>query len=235
MGAYREYRPPAGLEPVVACVWESDALLDGTQRVVPDGCADLVWLGRRLLVVGADTGPMLWAAVGEPVRGLRLRAGTAGRVLGVPAVEVRDRQLPLSDLWPAAADWPDRPEAADPAQRLRLLTEAVLHRKAEPDPLVGAAVRRLVVPRARVSAVAADLGVSERQLNRRITAAVGYGPKFLARVARLRRLVAAAGESLAERAYAAGYAGQAHMSDEVRHLTGLTPVRFLEDATLTAA
>lgn len=235
MGAYREYRPPAGLEPVVACVWESDALLDGTQRVVPDGCVDLVWLGRCLLVVGADTGPMLWAAVGEPAGGLRLRAGTAGRVLGMPAVEVRDRQLPLSDLWPAAADWPDRPEAADPAQRLRLLTEAVLHRKAEPDPLVGAAVRRLVVPRARVSAVAADLGVSERQLNRRITAAVGYGPKFLARVARLRRLVAAAGESLAERAYAAGYAGQAHMSDEVRHLTGLTPVRFLEDATLTAA
>ena len=235
MGAYREYRPPAGLEPVVACVWESDALLDGTQRVVPDGCVDLVWLGRCLLVVGADTGPMLWAAVGEPAGGLRLRAGTAGRVLGMPAVEVRDRQLPLSDLWPAAADWPDRPEAADPAQRLRLLTEAVLHRKAEPDPLVGAAVRRLVVPRARVSAVAADLGVSERQLNRRITAAVGYGPKFLARVARLRRLVAAAGDSLAERAYAAGYAGQAHMSDEVRHLTGLTPVRFLEDATLTAA
>ncbi|WP_280461031.1 DUF6597 domain-containing transcriptional factor [Nocardia carnea] len=235
MGAYREYRPPAGLEPVVACVWESDALVDGTQRVIPDGCVDLVWLGRHLLVVGADTEPMMWAAVGERAGGLRLRPGVAGRLLGVPADEVRDRQVPLSELWPAVADWPDRPEAADPAVRLQLLTETVLHRRAEPDPLVGAAVRRLVVPRARVSAVAADLGVSERQLNRRVTAAVGYGPKFLARVARLRRLVAADGESLADRAYAAGYAGQAHMTDEVRHLTGLTPVRFLEDATLTAA
>ncbi|WP_280437178.1 DUF6597 domain-containing transcriptional factor [Nocardia carnea] len=235
MGAYREYRPPAGLEPVVACVWESDVLVAGTQRVIPDGCVDLVWLGRRVLVVGADTEPMTWAAAGEQAEGVRLRPGTAGRVLGVPADEVRDRQLPLSDLWPTVADWPDLPAAADPAARLRLLTEAVLHRKAEPDPLVGAAVRRLVVPRVRVSAVAADLGVSERQLNRRVTAAVGYGPKFLARVARLRRLVAARGESLAERAYAAGYAGQAHMTDEVRRLTGLTPVRFLEDATLTAA
>ncbi|WP_280421093.1 AraC family transcriptional regulator [Nocardia carnea] len=234
MGAYREYRPPAGLEPVVACVWESDVLVAGTQRVIPDGCVDLVWLGRRVLVVGADTEPMTWAAAGEQAEGVRLRPGTADRVLGVPADEVRDRQLPLSDLWPTVADWPDLPAAADPAARLRLLTEAVLHRKAEPDPLVGAAVRRLVVPRVRVSAVAADLGVSERQLNRRVTAAVGYGPKFLARVARLRRLVAAGGESLAERAYAAGYAGQAHMTDEVRRLTGLTPVRFLEDATLTA-
>jgi methylphosphotriester-DNA--protein-cysteine methyltransferase len=34
---------------------------------------------------------------------------------------------------------------------------------------------------------------------------------------------------------AAGYASQAHMSDEVRRLTGATPVRFLEDAVLTAA
>ena len=40
---------------------------------------------------------------------------------------------------------------------------------------------------------------------------------------------------LAERAAAAGYASQAHMSDDVRRLTGLTPVRFLEDARVTAA
>lgn len=236
MGAYREYRPPAGLEPVVACVWESDALVGGVQRVVPDGCVDLVWLGDRLLVVGADTRPMVWQPVGAPASGIRLRPGMAGAVLGVPADEVRDQQVPLSLLWPAVEDLTDRPEAGDPSARLRLLTEAVLRRKAEPDPLIGAAVRRLAVADARVSTVAHDLGVSERHLNRRVTAAVGYGPKLLARVARLRRLVALRESgALADRAYAAGYASQAHMTDEVRRLTGLTPVRFLEDATLTAA
>jgi methylphosphotriester-DNA--protein-cysteine methyltransferase len=66
-------------------------------------------------------------------------------------------------------------------------------------------------------------------------AAVGYGPKMLARVARLRRLVALSGDALASRALAVGYASQAHMNDEVRRLTGSTPVRFLEDAALTAA
>jgi methylphosphotriester-DNA--protein-cysteine methyltransferase len=40
---------------------------------------------------------------------------------------------------------------------------------------------------------------------------------------------------LSSRAFAAGYASQAHMSDEVRRLTGTTPVRFLKDAALTAA
>jgi methylphosphotriester-DNA--protein-cysteine methyltransferase len=57
----------------------------------------------------------------------------------------------------------------------------------------------------------------------------------LARVARMRRLVALADQPLAARALAAGYASQAHMTDDMRRLTGPTPVRFLEDATITAA
>lgn len=58
---------------------------------------------------------------------------------------------------------------------------------------------------------------------------------MLARVARLRRLVTLSSEdSLAARAIYAGYANQAHMSVEVLRLTGMTPVRFLEDAILTA-
>jgi methylphosphotriester-DNA--protein-cysteine methyltransferase len=235
VGAYREYRPPAGLGPVVACVWESDVLLDRTQRVIPDGCVDLVWLGDHLVVVGADTGPVVWAPVGVATCGIRLRPGMAGGVLGLPANEVRDQRVPLSVLWPESAESTEALAAADPATRLRLLTKAVLHRHAEPDPLITAAMRRLVVPEARVATVASDLGVSERQLHRRITAAVGYSPKVLARVARLRRLVGVRAETLADRAYAAGYASQAHMNDEVRRLTGLTPVRFLEDAALTTA
>ncbi|MFI6313711.1 DUF6597 domain-containing transcriptional factor [Nocardia fusca] len=235
MGVYREYRPPTGLEAVAACVWESDALVGGTQRVVPDGCVDLVWLGTRLLVVGADTKPLVWQATGESAGGIRLRPGMAGAVLGIPADEVCDQQIPLSLLWPGVADWTDERATADLSTRLRLLTEAVLDRKAGPDPLVDAAVSRLSICGARVAAVADDLGVSERHLHRRVTAAVGYGPKFLARVIRLRGLLALGAGSLADRAHAVGYAGQAHMTAEVRRLTGLTPVRFLKDATLTAA
>jgi len=35
--AYREYRPPVGVEPVVACLWEHEPAEDRAQRVVPDG------------------------------------------------------------------------------------------------------------------------------------------------------------------------------------------------------
>jgi AraC-like DNA-binding protein len=111
----------------------------------------------------------------------------------------------------------------------------VASRGAEPDPLVVAAAARLSVVSARVAAVASELGVSERHLNRRTIQAVGYGPKLLARVARLRRLVELDDPRLATRAYAAGYSSQSHMTEEVRRLTGSSPVRFLRAATVTAA
>lgn len=235
--AYREYQPPAGLEPLVACLWENEAMRHRLQPVVPDGCVDLVWLGTAgLVVAGADTGPRLAGPVGAPACGIRLRPGAAGAVLGLPASEVRDQQVPADLLWSEpGVRLAEALAGAEPARCLGLLTEAVLRRGAAPDPLVVAAARHLAAPTARVSAVAADLGVGERQLHRRMLAAVGYGPKTFARVARLRRLIATEGEELAVRAVLAGYASQAHMNDEVRRLTGTTPVRFLEDAALTAA
>jgi len=236
--AYREYGAPAGLEPLVACVWEQAPGEDRRQLVVPDGCVDLIWFeGRELVVAGADTGPRSVDLVaGTRLAAIRLRPGAAGAVLGLPAVELRDREVPLALVWAApGAALEEAVAGARAGRRLELLAAAVARRRAEPDALVLAAAGRLGAPRARIAAVAADLGVSERQLHRRLLASVGYGPKVLARVARLRRLVALPEDSLAARAYRAGYASQAHMNEEVRRLTGTTPVRFLKDAVLTAA
>lgn len=242
MGQYREFAPPTGLVSVVACLWENYGTRGQVQRVVPDGCVDLVWLKDELVVVGADTGPVMFAPTGggEPVSGIRLRPGAAGAVLGIPASEVRDARVPAAAVWPEfAVALGEALTLADPANRLDVLARAVLQRKGERDGLVAAAASRLAVPSARIGTVAADLGVSERHLHRRTVAAIGYSPKTLQRVARLRRLIAMSEHSsrlpLAHRAAAAGYASQAHMSDDVRRLTGLTPVRFLEDASLTAA
>ncbi len=236
--AYLEYPPPVGLEPIVACVWEHEPAQDRVQRVVPDGCVDLIWLAERELVIaGPDTGPR---SVELPAQarssGIRLRPGAAGAVLGLPASELRDRQVDAALVWgDDGARLEEAVAGAPPPGRLEQLADAVARRGAEPDAMVSAAARRLAVPGARVAAVAAELGVSERQLHRRMLVAVGYGSKMLVRVSRLRRLVALADDSLASRALDAGYASQAHMNEEVRRLTGTTPVRFLKDAALTAA
>jgi methylphosphotriester-DNA--protein-cysteine methyltransferase len=240
-GTYREYAPPAGLEPLVACLWEGVEATDRSWRLVPDGCVDLVWIGGRdLVVAGADTGPRLIdLPAGTRSLGIRLRPGAAGAVLGMPASQLRDRQVAADLVWGNAGarlrEAAARAESAESATCLELLARAVAQRRAAPDPLVRAAARHLAMPGVSVARVAAELGVSERHLHRRTTAAVGYGPKLLARVGRLRRFVTLTEDSLAIRAIEAGYASQAHMSDEVRRLTGATPVRFLEEATLTGA
>jgi methylphosphotriester-DNA--protein-cysteine methyltransferase len=222
----------------VACVWEQQPANQHHQRVIPDACVDLIWVaGQELELAGPDTGPRaVRLPPGRRSTGIRVRPGAAGALLGMPASEVCDLQLPAELIWPEHAHRLKEALArATPIRRLELLAEAVAQLRVEPDPLVRAAARALSAPGARIATVAAELGVSERHLHRRTLAAVGYGPKLLARVARLRRLVAIGDEPLALRALGAGYSSQAHMNDEVRRLTGTTPVRFLEDASLTAA
>jgi AraC-like DNA-binding protein len=80
--------------------------------------------------------------------------------------------------------------------------------------------------------VAGELGISERQLRRVVEAEVGYGPKRLGRVLRLRRALerVRSGAELAEVAYSSGYADQAHFARDCRELAGVPPGRFVQDS-----
>ncbi|WP_141576978.1 helix-turn-helix transcriptional regulator [Actinomadura sp. WMMA1423] len=221
---YREYR-----EPGLACSWTSALPPDAepfVQRVLPDGCVDLIWTGGGIVVAGPDTGPM--PAVmrpGEEIAAVRFAPGTAPPVLGVPADALRNGRVPLRELWGGEAD--RLAEAVAAAEDRRgVLVAAVRERTGPVDPLVAPVVAGLAS--GSVGDVADALGIGERQLRRRSAAAFGYGPKTLQRVLRFQRALglARAGRPLAEVAFAAGYADQAHFAHEVRDLAG-EPVRNL--------
>jgi len=223
--------------PLVACTWERIETAARELRIVPDACVDLMWSDDGLSIAGPDTKAwLLTLAPGAWFVGARLRPGVAGAVLGVPASELRDCTVEAGDIlgYEVAARLLEALAAGmDPhALLLRAVHE---QRVGEPDPLVGAAVAALGRPRARVSVVAAELGVSARQLQRLVSAAAGYGPKVLVRILRFQRLQALAPAPLLELALEAGYADQAHMTAEVSLLAGLSPVRFLKDRSPTAA
>src|SRR3954471_18002755 len=110
--AYRELPAPGRPAPHVACLWLRDAeAAPRVHRIVPDACADIVWVqGERLLVGGPAAGPALSAApatgpvlspvpAGAAAAGVRFRVGAAGSALGVPAGEVRDATVDLDDVW----------------------------------------------------------------------------------------------------------------------------------------
>jgi AraC-like DNA-binding protein len=170
-------------------------------------------------------------AVPGPVRvGLRFRVGAAGAALGLPAHELTDARVALSDLWPDGDETAERiAESPSTDAALHALTTAVAARirDAQPvDPLVRRAAVELNDPRARVADIAADAGVSQRHLLRRFKAGVGYGPKTLARVLRLQRFVAAVragGDDAAWLAADAGYADQSHLTRDCTELAGATP------------
>ncbi|MBA2772574.1 MAG: AraC family transcriptional regulator [Nocardioidaceae bacterium] len=234
---YREYPVRPGVADArIACTWEQRPAADSLQLIVPDGCVDLIWLAdRELVIAGPDTGPReVWLPAALWSLGVRFRPGAAGGFLGIPASEVRDQQV-FADAILGGSEYQLIEDLADgeSSRRRAILVEWALGRTPMPDPLVAAAAARLSTSGSRVSDVARDLGVSERSLHRRVTAAVGYGPKTLARILRLRQLSRPTKAPLADRAIAAGYASQAHMNEEVRRLTGQTPVRFLKDPAPT--
>nr|WP_222723132.1 helix-turn-helix domain-containing protein [Actinomadura alba] len=197
-----------------------------TQRVLPDGCIDLIWAGGELLVAGPDTAAHL--ATGAPdsgYTGLRFAPGTGSTVIGVPAYELRDSRVPLADLWSAAhvRALADRLAAAEaPGIVMEEMAIDRLHRTDPVDPAVHGIVARLRAG-APVAAIAAETGLSERQLHRRCLGVFGYGPKTLTRILRMNRAVdlARTGTPFATVAVTSGYADQAHLAREVKSLTGV--------------
>ena len=234
---YTEWPAPAGLRHAVACLWAQvtpDGGRDRDALVLPDACSDLIWeQGRGAFVAGPDTGPVSTAMkAGTVVLGVRFRPSAGGPALGIPLSELRDQRVDLKDL--RRPDARRLPGTLDPdAAAIRVLDLAVaLVTDGGPDPAATRAAVLLADPRARAEDVAAEIGLSVRQLRRRCQAVVGYGPKTLQRVLRFRRFVSRidagppggrAAHDLAVLAADAGYADQAHLTRECRALAGLTP------------
>ncbi len=207
------------------CLWWSS--FGNSAPILPDGHLDLIVGDNRVFVAGPDTvAAPNDLPVGFVVHGIRFRTGRASRVLGVPAVELRDLRVDLTDLWGTAGRRISERLIADPRRLPEVVADRLTATTAGPDHQIDQAVRRLAADRPRVAELHDELGLSERQLRRRFTSEVGYGPATFLRVVRLQRARQLALEDpragLATIAVTAGYADQAHLSREIRNLTGMT-------------
>lgn len=127
-------------------------------------------------------------------------------------------------------------DARSTAERVAVIESALLarfDRDADREGLLAAA--RNAIERGngalRIASLAADLGISERQLERRFRAAVGVTPKGYSRVVRFQRIIRAVELSRdagrwVELALDAGYADQAHFINDFRAFAGESPTRF---------
>jgi AraC-like DNA-binding protein len=234
-GAFLSTAAPPHLARIVDAFWAFESA--GTaQRILPDGCIDFIFdLGAGSAYV---QGPMTAAeVVRKPAAarlfGVRFRPGAASAFIDDDAGAFEDRAVDL-DVMVAArrASLAARiAEAPDLAARKRIITDFLLDpraRRRATDVRVAHAVRAVrhshgALP---IAAVARDLAVSERTLERLFRAHVGVRPKLFARIARLEWTRTIAGEHGASQAALAalgGYTDEPHLLRDFRALTGLTP------------
>ncbi|HSJ62859.1 MAG TPA: helix-turn-helix domain-containing protein [Gemmatimonadaceae bacterium] len=240
---YFEAEPPEDLAGVVLAFWGFDVRAGATSAhtVWPDASLSLTWglhEGRTtvLVALGARTEPLtVPVRPGEAYRGIRFRPDAPAMLFGLDARRTRGCRLAPDALGSfgervvaAARQAPDRSEI------IAILADALrpcLPTAGAPDPLVRQAIALLdTAPERTVQSLAHELGVSERQLRRRFGDATGLSPKEYARIRRLRLAVGRVVESehprWSELAARAGFADQAHLSNEVARMTAHTPTRL---------
>jgi AraC-like DNA-binding protein len=247
---YTEFLAPAALADRFFCFWTqtiSGSLGAYEHRVLPDACIDIVLINdEQPTVVGPWDLPFVARlAPGTCITGARLRPGHASCLLGMPASELLNQTISITAIKGAIGSlrFQEVIESPNAATRRSALAQALSTSAVPAAPLdqaVLASIRWLSSrPHGRIGQLSRWIGISERQLHRRFSAAVGYGPKMFQSVLRFQRLLKTARETGAERsltdlAASAGYADQAHMTREVQRLSNLRPTVLLRstDSTL---
>ena len=242
---YREYSPPLALAEHLLCFWTQSITGCGVyaQRVLPDGCIDIIFINNEApIVVGPWSKPFIaQLPVDTEIVGARWHPGRAPALFGVPAAELLNQSVALRDVWSRTrGSLLERVSAQQNLTARKWQFEASLLNLVPYvppiDPVVNASIHWSARhPHGRVGQLSRWIGISSRQLQRRFSASVGYGPKAFQAILRFQRLLHFSGSrthrrSLADLAAGVGYADQAHMTREVQRLSGCPPTVLLPTA-----
>lgn len=223
----KEFAPPADLQPFIEAFWRSSG--QGSARVLPDGCADVVIDLRdaTLTAVGTMTRPLVIES-GREMFGVRFRAGCAAAFFGTPLSEFTDARIPVRDRGLLAARVSD---AGSDHERRSVAAAAIrqsFHERAL-DARLTAAVGQIVQSGGRrsIDSISETVGISRQHLARLFAHHVGTSPKTFARITRFRRaLRLAPKQRWPDLALELGYFDQSHLIREFRQFAGETPVPF---------
>lgn len=245
-GAWAEHQqvaataPPSDLAPWVDRIWTVTWSYDPPYRQLIPPHLDVH------LTFPSDTAPTITgpatrarhrvlAGTGSVV-GVALRPGVARAVLGRRVADLADTAVPAADVLPALLGddvWPDVADIVGADGVVELLRRALPTTGPDPAATWCADVVDRIRAEAdlrRVDDLAAAVGASVRQLQRRFAEHVGLPPKQVLRQVRLREVTARldAGAAVDWAAVAAdlGYVDQAHLSRDVAALLGEPPTAF---------
>ena len=212
-----EYEEKASRSRFVDIIWRTHDTSDGTYLAAADACWDMIFIrsihGNRALLSGPSSKitPVPYRAGNRNV-GIRFHRGTflthvraSAMVDTTEALQMRaDETFVLAGL-----DWPMPTfETADAfiadLERLELLSD---------DPVAMAALRGQAP------------ATSQRSVQRHVSSATGLSANRIRQIVRARTAAERLqrGESILDVAHDMGYADQAHLTRDLKRLTGYTP------------
>lgn len=263
LGGYTEYAPPGALRPFVQAMWTyvaepcAGTIPPPGHRVLPDAGVSLCFACRRR-ADGAAVDPVL-TVMGpirsfhfyEPLAGarleaLRLKPELARALLGA---DPREHEGVMTDIRAISPRRHGRLVDALCATRSSADALALMIRAIADQPRTMRDMRVTTIASTALDAiratrdatlrlhdVARSIGVSERHVRRAIVESTGAGPKYVHRVHRLNRAVAAADRTRRPRwariAVECGYYDQPHLIREVRDLAGRPPAELHAERAL---
>jgi len=234
---YREIAPHPRLARHVECLWMfGSGSREVVQRVLPDGCTDLVFVlsGGRIQasVAGAMTRPLLTTMrPGEEVFGIRFHPAMSHGLLRTPVAMLTDSVTDLESLWGKDGRALEQRLGDAGSMRARLaLLEAVVYPPPSLTPVQQAA-QSILRNGGNISPddLARNAGLSARHFRRLCIEQAGIGAKTLCRVVRFRRAaldISRQSRQWADFALGHGYYDQAHFINEFKEFSGLTPAAY---------
>lgn len=253
----RPVSPP--LAPHVEHLWTARGYLPAPWRnmILPDGAMELIInLGdpqalcalddpaaqkvfRHSWITGERTDPIVIDEAGYVhLVGVRIRAGGAWPLFGIPLREFTDQVVELESILGSEINHlrDQLGEAPNDDSRFDLLETWLVrrvHGRPQPTRSVSYALRAIQhgADAVRIGAMANEIGISHKHLLREFDRCVGLTPKLFARLCAFQRVIRSIGQepevNWSATAARCGYYDQAHLIREFRAFSGLTPAGYL--------
>jgi AraC-like DNA-binding protein len=252
---FSQHAAPPPLAHWVKSIWSAQgtrAEFAAPEPIVPDGCVEIVLnladpfadhrgLQPFDLIAGQMTGPVTAVATGDvDLIGVRFWPGRAGAALRLPMWQLRDRLIAASSVMRGSAHLVEALRELPRLQRIGHLSAALSQQFGSRSRSTSAVDHALALIDAQsgnigIDAVARQVGVTRRHLERRFKDEVGLGMKQFARITRVHAAIRMVDDqpmrSGADIAARCGYSDQAHMIRECRTLAGRTFARLHASTT----
>lgn len=227
------------------------------QRVVPDGCMEMIFNdgdlfyqmlenGTRLqqprcFVFGQITSPLDIEPSGSTgIFAIRFHPDGFAPFTTLSMHSLDNRAVPLAELYGRTGVELEKNilDERSTTVRIAIIESFLLNRLNSlegTDALAKSSVDMLLRSKGQVSIddLAGQLNTSRRQLERRFSSAIGLSPKQLAKIIRLQATLKLMEQeqftSLTSLAHENGYFDQAHFIKDFREFTGMTPRQFYGD------